>query len=414
MSADGGEFAKAAEEFRQARERREQADRQSYHDGLNEPKTEGASGSTRINPGAVPEFLSYSEMIAMPEPGWLIKGLLMRTTSALLFGPSNSFKSFMAIDVACCIGTGRSWHGNPVTHPGPVLYVATEGGPGIGRLRVPGWMDAHNIPAEDREKAVFLYPQEISLDDDAAVDLLLTACANNQAERMWSPVETWTQKTPAGSFRLVVIDIFGASMSGPETSDETARPWVRNLNRIMREVGCAVLVVAHTGWATELRARMHTHFWGSFDTRLKAEGDKAALTTSLTVDRHKDADSTGTWGFRMTVVPAIAGNTTLVPLLADDVKAGQGRRASGKPAVALQALSEALIDKGRVMVGPSYPSCPVVHVDEWGEMCRRHGLTDADTAEARKKAFQRAKDALLVKGLVRQFDHHVWKTSADV
>ena len=171
--------------------------------------------------------------------------------------------------------------------------------------------------------------------------------------------------------------------------------------------------MAHTGWADETRARMHTHFWGSFDTRLKAEGDKDSLTTVLSVDRHKDADSTGEWGFRLDVVDTPTGGTTLVPRLCDEVETKQKRRVSGKPAVALQALSEALIDHGHTVAGPNYPNCPVVSVEQWRTMCDRHGLTDSDNPETVRKSFNRAKTALMEKGLVRQFDGQVWKVNPD-
>ena len=281
---------------------------------------------------------------------------------------------------------------------------------GVAKQRIPGWYEAHGIPEEDRQDAVTLYPQEIALDDDNAVNDLLRSCAIHSA--IQEDDDHWND--PAGAFKLVVIDIFGASMMGPETSDETARAWVRNINRIMREMDCAVLTVAHTGWADETRARMHTHFWGSFDTRLKAEGDKDNLTTVLRVDRHKDADSAGEWGFRLDKVTLQSGQTTLVPRLCDEVEVKQKRRVSGKPAVALQALSEALIDKGRTVAGPNYPSCPVVSLEDWKVMCGRHGLTDSDNPETQRKTFNRAKTALIDKGLVKQFDSYAWKVEADV
>lgn len=358
-------------------------------------------------------ILSYADMIAMPDPEWLVEGLIQEQTSALLFGKSNSFKSFLAIDIACSIATandaeGRHWHGFDIPTDGPVLYVATEGSRGVAKQRVPGWYEAHNIPEDERDQ-LDLYPEEIALDDDNAVNDLLRSCAiqsfNSGRDNEWT--------NHSHVYKLVVIDIFGASMMGPETSDETARAWVRNINRIMREMKCAVLTVAHTGWADQTRARMHTHFWGSFDTRLIAEGDKDSLTTVLKVDRHKDADSTGEWGFRLDKVTLPNGQTTLVPRLCDQVETKQKRRVSGKPYTALQALSEALIDQGRTIAGPNYPSCPVVTIDQWKVMCGRHGLTDSDNPEAFRKAFNRAKTALIDKGLVKQFDDNVWKVSTD-
>lgn len=369
------------------------------------------SARTLAPPKPPMSFLSYQDMMNLPDPEWLVEGLIQEQTSALLFGKSNSFKSFLAVDIACAVSCGLGeWHGHTVAAQDsyPVLYVATEGALGVAKQRIPGWMDAHDIPEDFRDQT-YLYPQEIALDDDNAVNDLLRSCAINAAAREGD--EDWSD--PACAFKLVVIDIFGASMMGPETSDETARAWVRNINRIMREMRCAVLTVAHTGWADQTRARMHTHFWGSFDSRLIAEGDKASLTTVLRVDRHKDADSTGEWGFRLDRVELPDGQTTLVPRLCDDVETKQKRRVSGKPAVALQALSEALIDHGRTIAGPNYPTCPVVTIEQWNVMCRRHGLTDSDNPESVRKAFQRAKNALIEKGLVKQFDDNVWKVSAD-
>jgi len=365
-------------------------------------------------PPAPLKFLSYDDMISLPDPEWLVDGLIAFETSALLFGKSNSFKSFLAIDIAASVATGTPWHGVKTGGsefqgaPLEVVYVATEGAHGVAKQRIPGWMEAHGIDHKTRQ-FLRLYPQEIALDDDKAVDELILSCARNFNA---ADPDAWSD--PSYSCRLIVIDIFGASMMGPETSDETARAWVRNINRIMREVNCAVLTVAHTGWADDTRARMHTHFWGSFDTRLKAEGDKDSMTTVLTVDRHKDADSSGQWGFRLEKVKVPNSNlTTLIPVMSDEVEKTQKRRVSGKPAVALQALSEALADHGRTIAGPNYPTGRVVPLSVWLDMCARHGLTDSDNPDALKKAFQRAKTTLIDKGLVRQFDNHAWPTTAE-
>lgn len=366
----------------------------------------------RTRPKPPLKFLSYDDMVNLPDPEWLIEGLIMEQTSALMFGKSNSFKSFLAIDMACSIATGDirdGWHGADITDGWPVLYVATEGALGVAKQRIPGWYDAHGVPV-DRRHDVVLYPQEIALDDENAVNDLIKSSAINCSER--EGTDDWDD--PAFSFKLVVIDIFGASMMGPETSDETARAWVRNINHIMRTMKCAVLTVAHTGWADSTRARMHTHFWGSFDTRLIAEGDKESLTTVLKVDRHKDADSSGEWGFRLDKVTLADSNrTTLVPRLCDEVETTQRRRVSGKPAIALQALSEVLIEEGRTIAGSNYPNRPVVTISQWRTWCDRHGLSDSDSADSQRKAFNRAKSTLLDKGLIKQFDDNVWKVSDD-
>ncbi len=364
-------------------------------------------------PPAPMKLLSFSDMKRMRDPEWLIDGLIQAKRSALMFGASNSFKSFLAVDIACALSTipdqqsdPAPWHGHNVYWGSTsALYVATEGAIGVAKKRIPGWLHAHEIVG-DENIGIALYPEEVALDDDRQVGDLIKSAGIYSATRNEDP-ENWDE--PIGSFDLIVIDIFGSSMMGTEVSDETARAWVRNINRIQREIGCATLTVAHTGWSDDTRARMHSHFWGSFDTRLKVEGDKDARTCVLKVERHKDADSSGEWGFKMETVTLPDGGTTLYPVLSDDVSTKPKRRVSGKPLIALQALDDALLKHGRKIQSENLPSCQVVEMDRWKEMCDRHGLASTGTDVAAKKAFQRARETLLKNGTIRMFDAFVWR-----
>ncbi len=328
-------------------------------------------------------FLSYAEMEAMPEPEWLAEGVIQKRSAGLIFGKSNSFKSFLGADIGLSVEQGIPWHGARVARGG-VLFVATEGANGFGRLRIPAWYDHHAVPREARK--AFLYPQEIRLDIAEDVSALIAAMQDR------------------GPFVLAVLDIFGGTMAGSEIEDKTARAWVHGIQRIMRETGAATLTIAHTGWQDDTRARMHTHFWGSFDSRLRVEGDKDALTCTLTVERHKDADSAGQWGFRMA-----AAGASLVPELDGTVKPSKTRNLTVKQRIALDALDDALVAFGAVKQGPDWPSCKVVLVEKWREAAYRHGITDSDKPDSRKKAFQLQRDALMGKGVVRIFDEHVWR-----
>ena len=118
-------------------------------------------------------FLTYDEMCAMPEPEWLVEGVIQKRSAALLFGKSNTFKSFLAIDLGLSVAAGIPWHGNPVSQ-GRVLIVATEGANGVGRKRVPGWFEHHEVPAAIRHN-VRLYPTEISLDVKEDVDRFIAS-----------------------------------------------------------------------------------------------------------------------------------------------------------------------------------------------------------------------------------------------
>lgn len=341
------------------------------------------SAPTAGRPDTRLKFLTYADMLAMPEPQWLIEDVAQQRRSTLMFGKSNTFKSFLGIDLGLSVATGRPWHGKAV-HKGRVLFVATEGSSGVGRLRIPGWYEHHAIPEADRANAL-LYPKEIGLDVKENVDALI------QSIRAW------------GDVSLVVLDIFAGTMLGAEKDDEVSKAWVNAIERIMRTTGAATLIVAHTGWADETRARMHTHVWGSMDSRLLVEGDKEKLTTCLTVNRHKDADSSGRWGF--TLRPS---HGTLVLELDASVVADRQAGLAGPLRVAMRALDDAIEKHGILKMGEQWPDCKVVEIEHWKAECYTHGLSPSDERDAKRKAFQRARDALRKRELVDVYDEFVW------
>lgn len=342
----------------------------------------GVPAERKAGSKKVLNLLDYQRMAEMQEPSWLIEGLIMQQSAALIFGKSNAFKSFLAIDAALSVATGRPWHGAAVVQK-KVLIVATEGAIGVGKLRIPGWYEHHGVPEAERGNA-FLYPAEISLDVKESIDILAAT------------IEHY-------GIGLVVLDIFGGTMNGTEVEDTTARAWVRAVQRLVRDHGAAVLTVAHTGWQDETRARMHTHFWGSFDSRIRVEGNKEKLTTVATIERHKDSDSRGEFGFRLE-----PSNRTLVPVKDEGVSK---KAASGLPPklqLALTALEETMKATGEIMSGEQFPNCAVVHVDRWREQCNNMALSGSTKDEARRKAFRRVFEDLRQRGQVKTWADYVW------
>jgi hypothetical protein len=223
-----------------------------------------AKATPQVEPEDVvepPFLLSYDEMTKLPPADWLVEGGLPRHAKTLMFGPSNVFKSFLAVDLGCSVATGTNWHGHDVKQ-GKVVYIATEGANGIGRLRIKGWMNYHQIPEEDRRN-IFLVNRELWITDTKDVEAFLAAVN----ERL-------------GDIALFVVDVGAGTMEGSESDDETAKAWVAGLEAIIRELKCAGLCITHTGWADQTRARGHTHIWGSFDTRLQTRAIRTRAPAS--------------------------------------------------------------------------------------------------------------------------------------
>ena len=82
-------------------------------------------------------LLDNKGLRSIPPPTPLVDGWLYRDTLAWIQGKWGNAKSFLAIDLGCCVATGTPWHGHEVAQ-GTVLYLIAEGASGLSQ-RVEAW-----------------------------------------------------------------------------------------------------------------------------------------------------------------------------------------------------------------------------------------------------------------------------------
>lgn len=68
---------------------------------------------------------------------WLVKNMVPATSVGLVYGRSQSFKTFFLVDKCCRVATGLDYGGNP-TKQGLVFFIAAEGSQGIPK-RIRAW-----------------------------------------------------------------------------------------------------------------------------------------------------------------------------------------------------------------------------------------------------------------------------------
>jgi hypothetical protein len=90
-------------------------------------------------------------------PQWVIKGYLEQANVGQVIGEPKVGKSFITVDMACCIATGTPWQGAAIKLKGPCIYVAGEGHAGISR-RVLAWARHHTIDPSRRSETVLCTP----------------------------------------------------------------------------------------------------------------------------------------------------------------------------------------------------------------------------------------------------------------
>lgn len=195
----------------------------------------------------------------------VIADVLYKDTLARVYGASGTFKSFMTLDFAGCIGTGVPWAGQEVTQ-GSVIYLVAEGMRGI-RKRVRAWEQHH----DRKMTGVRFLPRPVQ-----AMDLEWLVL-----------VELCRRFKPA----LVVIDTQARVTVGIEENSNTEMGRVvQRMEQLRAASEACVLLVHHTGHDGD-RGRGATAVKGALQTELGVERKgKGLLDTTITLKTGKQKD----------------------------------------------------------------------------------------------------------------------------
>jgi hypothetical protein len=184
-------------------------------------------------------LLTRSGLRSLPEPSPLISDTLDRGTLAHLYGKWGSGKSFLALDWAACVATGKPWQGRAVQQC-RVLYVAAEGAGGYD-ARVAAWESGWGQTIDDDLMTWLPHPINLTRptevedvcslirDDGYGLVVLdtLARCAvgadENSAKDMGIVIDAMTRlrdATPQG--RGVVLDVHHAGKDGKTSRGSSA------------------------------------------------------------------------------------------------------------------------------------------------------------------------------------------------
>ncbi|MCK9506691.1 MAG: AAA family ATPase, partial [Porticoccaceae bacterium] len=201
---------------------------------------------------------------------YLIDGVLPEDGFAALVGASGTGKSFVGLDIACSVATGKQWHGLD-SQRGLVVYISAEGANGL-RRRKRGWEQHHGTPAP----LMRILPAAPLLD---SADALLLSTVVQQAA-----------KYTGERVKLVVVDTVNRTMSGDENSASDMANFVRGCQVVQQDNQCAVLVIHHSGHGDKERARGSSAFFAALDMEIFLKPIGADIVELINT-KNKDAES---------------------------------------------------------------------------------------------------------------------------
>ncbi|SCW56266.1 AAA family ATPase [Ancylobacter rudongensis] len=332
-----------------------------------------------------------------PPLSWLVKGLLIEGGFSTVYGPPGTSKSFLVLDLALHVAHGRDWFGKRVA-AGGVVYVSGEGGAGM-LMRMKAWRQEKDGEAG---KPFVLVPSSVNLyDDEEGVETLIADVKDHQA-RMSAPL------------RLVVLDTLSRMIgSGDEDKARDINVVVQKAERIQRELGCHVLVVHHSGKDTDRGARGSNALLGAVDAAIEITRHETGVCAGK-IAKVKDGGDIAP--FKYELLQSVLGtdedgdDITSCIIAPTDASTGESKGTTRLPdaaRIALEALKAALVEQGQPSPGGQIPNgVKIVSVEVWREYAYRRGL--GDTQEAKKKAFQRARETLSSKGEVAMWEPWAW------
>ena len=336
---------------------------------------------------------------------WLIESVIPKGSFTALYGPPGSFKSFIALDIAEAIATGRTWMGREVKQTGAVLYLAGEGFGGIGA----------------RIKACKLHHQT---QDGAPIyivrhQLNLRSSAEDFNALMIAVVQLVEQT--GLEFSLAIVDTLARAFGGGnENSSEDMGAFITAMGKVQEFLNCALMVLHHSGKDAAKGLRGHSSLLGAVDTELELLRFDEQMKGVLTISKQKDGADNERFGFEMVEVeirPAGLGLSDPVVSLAvqasDDTyiepqKASKGNKGNGKN----QRLEMLCLEKMVKQHGsPKYIEGlqrHAIRLEVWRqELWSKMGCTDEDK-NTFKTAWHRAKQRLIDSGEGSIRDDFVW------
>ena len=285
-------------------------------------------------------------------PDEIVEGLLTAGAGSLVYGDSNSGKTFAVVDMACAVARGVPWLGRR-TERGLVVYLAAEG-PASVRARLQAYQQHHGVKVPN----FAIVQSSIDL-FDSDVDALKIIKLVKQLERQTG------QKC-----RLIVGDTLARLSAGAnENAGSDMGLVVRRFDAVREATGAHFLLIHHCGKNAASGARGWSGLRAAVDTEVEITDTPAGKCMEIT--KQRDIPGKGNRiGFRLDVVTlgitkwGEAATSCIVQ--AADAPAKQGKRMGECDGAVLELLVQHKVGMrksavvahfvGRYEKGPIYRS----------------------------------------------------------
>lgn len=257
------------------------------------PRSKAAQPETpaRVGVASIPRLSLTSEgdLDNAAHTEWFVKGVIPENSIGTLFGPSGTFKSFVALDVLAHIANGWRWMGRRVKRA-PCIYVPFEGKGGIPK-RARAWRDAmhmRRVRIESDENAPLGFRMTLpEKPDSTGLHFVMEPINLRDAAERRQLVEALRAARLTGC--VLCIDTLAQASAGIDENSSAMSEILAAFQELQRELNCSVLIVHHTGKNVELGMRGWSGIRGAMDFAIECQRpDDARAEGVIWLDKMKD------------------------------------------------------------------------------------------------------------------------------
>ena len=343
---------------------------------------------------------------------WLIEGVIPEKSFVALYGPPASFKSFIAMDIAECIASGRPWLGKEINGTGPVLYIAGEGHGGIG-ARIAAIKQHHNTPDEAQ---VYVVRSQINL-RSSVEDFTNLILAIDELVQLIGV-----------QLRMIVIDTLARAFGGGnENSSDDMGAFIQATGKIQNRYKCSLMLLHHAGKDTTKGLRGHSSLLGAVDTQMEIMRFPETTKGLILMSKQKDGEDGQRYGFEAITVDidrsdlGLENGSSLV-IEASEVgdmktsdaenKLEKGKAIGAKQKIAEKSLIVAIKTFGSIMDTPEGRK-NTISLDQW--KAEFTAMIGSDVSPKDLATYWgRAKDHVIKSGFGTIRNSSVWANRKDV
>ena len=219
--------------------------------------------------------LGTVDQLDLPDPEWLVKDVLPARQIVLMSATKGQFKTFLALDLALGVATGKHTFGVAPDHRGLVFYGDHESMEGIAKFHRPAWHSANSLGARDETGFFLMRGPRI---------------AREEEQQLWEAQIAYRQAIEKRPVRLIVLDTYSKCMAGLDENDPNdAQKFIDFCKKLIDKYGCTILILAHVGKDATRGTRGSSALPYGVDSLLRVQREGKSVHVKLYVDNHRSA-----------------------------------------------------------------------------------------------------------------------------